>query len=642
MSATGEQLKAVLSKVHRLVIRAFAGAGKSYTLRLIAEAHPDEQILLLCYNKAIQLEAAASFPSNVTCKTTHSVAWFPYGERYKQAKKIGNLKPYHLTKAYAKNGMTDVFAKAIIETIENFMHSGEFEFMAGHVPASQSSRFHAVLLEWCRDCVWPAMCDVENRAIPMPEDGYLKLYQLSQPDLSARYDANGARISGYDRILYDEAQDANGATLDIVLSQSIPVAFVGDPYQSIYLFRKAINALDLVQADEVLNLTESRRFGQGIASLATLLLSTYRDEPLPVRTAFPDMDTLYTVDRSRQYTLLGRTNGSLFRQAVSMLGRQRMYFVGGLDRYPFDRLVELWHLMSGRADLVTDQLFRNYPSFARLEKYAQDTDDIEILALIAVVKEFTSRIPDLVARIKDEAVPDYAADEADVKLSTIHRAKGLEFEQVVLLSDFKQMVTDDGELVELRTPELRQELNLYYVAVTRAIRAIELNEQILRVLDTLAIAGDVAAIDILLDVEKGGSLGSPSSLSSEHNRAAESVEITEQAGAAPIAAGQIFAPGVVDTRDVSRNRFLGDHVGHRADVEEGAGIEAAIRDAILVGGELTAAGIAEYIERDHAEVVATIVSMIEAEQLSPKLFAKSPEIAEKLDGAGGESARLFL
>lgn len=46
-----------------LMIAALAGTGKTCTLKMIAETYPERRGLYLSYNKALQLEAKAKFPS---------------------------------------------------------------------------------------------------------------------------------------------------------------------------------------------------------------------------------------------------------------------------------------------------------------------------------------------------------------------------------------------------------------------------------------------------------------------------------------------------------------------------------------------------------------------------------------------------
>src|SRR3954468_20636869 len=55
-----------------LRVLAFAGAGKTTALKLLAEADPSPA-LYLAYNKAAQLQAR--FPAHVACRTVHSLAY---------------------------------------------------------------------------------------------------------------------------------------------------------------------------------------------------------------------------------------------------------------------------------------------------------------------------------------------------------------------------------------------------------------------------------------------------------------------------------------------------------------------------------------------------------------------------------------
>lgn len=111
--------------------------------------------------------------------------------------------------------------------------------------------------------LWQAMSDPDG-TFPVTHDTYLKLFQLSGPDLSRRWDT----------ILFDEAQDANPVTSALVLGQRCRIVLVGDRYQQIYRFRGADDALShpsLSGADR-LWLTQSFRFGPAVAAMANLLL----------------------------------------------------------------------------------------------------------------------------------------------------------------------------------------------------------------------------------------------------------------------------------------------------------------------------------------------------------------------------------
>ena len=55
----------------RLVVKAYAGTGKTTTLVKYARNNLDSRILCPAYNRAIRDEGKRKFPANVDCKTSH-------------------------------------------------------------------------------------------------------------------------------------------------------------------------------------------------------------------------------------------------------------------------------------------------------------------------------------------------------------------------------------------------------------------------------------------------------------------------------------------------------------------------------------------------------------------------------------------
>ena len=63
---------------------------------------------------------------------------------------------------------------------------------------------------------------------------------------------------------------------------------------------------------------------------------------------------------------------------------------------------------------------------------------------------------------------------ADIIFTTTHKAKGLEYEQVIMADDFitkKELINPKNKISYLKAIE---ELNIYYVAATRAKKAIKM------------------------------------------------------------------------------------------------------------------------------------------------------------------------
>jgi hypothetical protein len=98
----------------------------------------------------------------------------------------------------------------------------------------------------------------------------LKVWAQTEPRIEA------------DFILFDEAQHSDGVMLSTLgLQRHAQIIYVGDPYQQIYEWRSAVNAMAQIDAPECA-LTESFRFGPTFAALASRILALL-GERTPVR-----------------------------------------------------------------------------------------------------------------------------------------------------------------------------------------------------------------------------------------------------------------------------------------------------------------------------------------------------------------------
>jgi ATP-dependent exoDNAse (exonuclease V) beta subunit len=106
-----------------------------------------------------------------------------------------------------------------------------------------------------------------------------------------------------------------------------------------------------------------------------------------------------------------------------------------------------------------------------LEDFAESTGDNTLIQLIKIVLEYGRDLPEFINKIKMAQVADEHRLEADIIYSTIHRCKGLEYDEVFILDDFiNEDVIDrakqDNDPKTLQIIE--EEINILYVAVTRA------------------------------------------------------------------------------------------------------------------------------------------------------------------------------
>ncbi|XP_038594426.1 F-box DNA helicase 1 [Micropterus salmoides] len=507
-----------IKKDHVVKIVAFAGTGKTTTLVKYAEQRPHLRFLYVAFNKSVADEAQRRFPRNVDCKTVHSLAYGEVGKSYRLHQKLTfNLKPFTVSSALPEGRGGFAKAKVVVTTLNAFMASTDPTINTSHVPSTRIiKKHHRVEIPeiekpfFVHDAqtIWNKMRDVnekEKDAYHMTHDGYLKLWQLRvpKPKLSDQYDV----------LFIDEAQDCTPAIMDVLLSQRCGKILVGDPHQQIYTFKGAVNALNFVDHTHIYYLTQSFRFGAEIAYVgATILKVCKKVEKILVggkqkggvcdETAEKVEAALRTgVSTSQGKTaILSRCNVSVFSEAVRLIDANplcRVHFIGGVKGIGLERIQDIWLLMQGpdqQRKFIKDRLIRcfskkNQNGFWALKTYATQTEDRELEAKLIIVEKYKSRIPELVERLENCSEEDF--HKADFIVGTVHKAKGLEFDNVKVSDDFVKVPCSSHNLHFIpdfsfdKIPD--DEWNLLYVAVTRAKISLIITNNIRRI---LTVAGE--------------------------------------------------------------------------------------------------------------------------------------------------------
>jgi ATP-dependent exoDNAse (exonuclease V) beta subunit len=119
-----------------------------------------------------------------------------------------------------------------------------------------------------------------------------------------------------------------------------------------------------------------------------------------------------------------------------------------------------------------------------LEEYIQKTEDNSLSMIVEVVKEFGNRLPGLISELKTHHTT--VKEEADMIFSTVHRCKGMEYDEVTLLNDFfneeklkKVIAQSEGANISTHDKNrLTEEVNILYVAATRAKNKLSIPPEI--------------------------------------------------------------------------------------------------------------------------------------------------------------------
>ncbi|XP_035759775.1 F-box DNA helicase 1 isoform X2 [Egretta garzetta] len=523
INLTHEQQRILNHKIEpgqTVKIMAFAGTGKTSTLVKYAEKFTDLNFLYVTFNKAVAERGRGVFPRNVTCKTFHSLAFGSVGKHYKEKGKLNfsKMSVYSVSSLIQNRKGQSLFirGKTVLQTLENFFASSDEEICEEHTPIwfknthgqreLVSREEKEINVREAKE-IWHNMKkldgDVEKK-YKITCDGYLKLWQLSKPQLS-----------GYDAIFVDEAQDCTPAIVDIVLSQTCGIILVGDPHQQIYTFRGAVNTLYTVPHTHVYYLTQSFRFGPEIAYVGATILDVckkIRNKTLVGGNQKGDVRG----SMGGKITVLSRSNFNVFEDAVKLTGRERpikIHVIGGLARFGLSRIYDIWKL-SQPADereksnlVINDSFIRKWEEtqgFLGLKEYAEHVDDKDLEVKIAIVDKYKERIPELVQKIESSHVSCEAM--ADYLIGTVHQAKGLEFDTVLVADDFVEVPHLSGNYQRRANfgigANLEDEWNLLYVAVTRAKKHLLMSKYLEQL---LALAGEhFLRVELTSEASKDG------------------------------------------------------------------------------------------------------------------------------------------
>lgn len=495
----------LIGEAHQLKIVAGAGCSKTTTLGMCADT-AQVRSLYLAFNKAMVEEAKNKFPAWVTVKTTHGLAYGVTGldiahklvrPRGKYVNVLGTgseiAREFKIGPLRLESGKSITAAGigvAVKNTVNRFEYSADSKLAVRHVsyqslgklveePGFSADHFNALVLGYAQK-LWERRTDPKDCALAT-HDTYLKLYQLSKPDLS-----------GYDVIYLDEGQDTNDCVLSIVQAQKSKIVIVGDPYQQIYGWRGSVNAMEKFTCDEA-TLSTSFRFGQEVADVANLILGVNGAVNLTLKGWDQLKSSIQTYLMGNQenelHARLYRTNAALIADGVELI-KKGLVVAMEIDVQDFTRLLESALALSECR--VKDVKHENLVAFDTWEALVEEA---------RLVGGELARIVNLINRNEAYKVLAVLGDytkplHPDVILTTAHKSKGREFDVVVLADDFPSCYNQDGQWIGLD----EMERNLLYVAATRARKVLVTNATIEEIAERRKLQGKGVSGGLIIDV----------------------------------------------------------------------------------------------------------------------------------------------
>lgn len=486
-----------------LAVQAGAGTGKSTTLAFIADAQrrrrPGATAWYLTFNKRNAEEVQATFKkyglTNARASTAHS-----YANRACRATpslrhmverlnrrdlKIGEeLRLLGIGRASRCLAATiDVdavtptddgirvprhdpsftvqrrFYTLTRKTVDKFCQSADDEVTWKHVPslAELQPQLRPLVrreLIASGQRMWDELCRPTS-PLGTGHGHYLKAWALTRPTIG----------SPGDILLYDECQDANPVLAEVVVAQRgrVQLALVGDEFQQVYTFTGSVDAMKgFIALPDVttLPLTESRRFGPIIAAEANRVLDTLDPAGEGIRLAGIGprnglVRHLYTDEDTHTVTaIVCRTNALVIDHIMTQLQAGRRVY-STIDIQDLRRLAKDVQLVeAGRAEEAKNEVLQGFTDLDLWNEWLEDDEpeNQELRDKVKVILEYgIAQITELASVLKTKP------DDADVTVSTVHKAKGGTWDRVLV--DMGEQPIDDED---------HEKLRLLYVALTRA------------------------------------------------------------------------------------------------------------------------------------------------------------------------------
>src|SRR2546421_6723569 len=343
LSPTAEQshiIDQIRTTDDNLMVVALAGTGKTTTLEMIQAASPKKPVLCLAFNKKIAEEMKSRFNSSCAVHTFNGL-----GHRIWQKANAKNLtlnpkKSQELFKTLV-DGLTKAERGEAWSCYWEVINAIAQAKSLGYIPTGKfpnakrlidSNAFYRSLDEQPSEATKDLTETLLTESIKASYDGYIDYNdQIYMPALF------GGTFPRFPHVLVDEAQDlspTNHAMLDKLVKGRLSI--VGDPWQSIYGFRGAVQqGMDMLRDRfrmKPLDLTISFRCPKRIVENVHWHVPKMRWNREGGKVErLRDLDHRSVTDGA---AIICRNNAPLFRLAFDLLSRGRSVSVAGSDIGP--------------------------------------------------------------------------------------------------------------------------------------------------------------------------------------------------------------------------------------------------------------------------------------------------------------------
>lgn len=440
-----------------ILLSALAGAAKTSTLVMIAEAIPDVQLLCLAFNKKIADEMQSRLPNNCRAMTLNSLGHRTWGEATGRRVQINASKTYEIVKQLVDSSP---FRSELYENFAELIRIVDFGKTCGYVPDGHYEKAKRLYGDEFFAHIEQKLTDLEVELVRDATLTSLKLAFEGKCDYNDQILMPTVFHGAFPRFpvtLIDEAQDLsalNHATLRKMIGQRRLIA-VGDPNQAIYGFRGAHEeSMGKLKSEfdmHEMHLSISFRCPKAVVRHAHWRAPTMRWPEWAVEGEVRHWKQWGPSDLPEDATILCRNNAPLFRLAIKLLMNGRPVELHGKDVVA--GITKVMRKFGGSEMRAADVLDRiNAWEEQQKEKnkhraHGSIEDRAECMRIFTLQG---ATLGDALAYAQH-----LVQMHSPLKMMTGHKGKGLEFDNVFILDAF--LIGND-----------EQEPNLRYVMQTRA------------------------------------------------------------------------------------------------------------------------------------------------------------------------------
>ncbi len=465
-----------------LAVIARAGAAKTSSLVLLAEALPETDILCLAFNKAIAEEMTERLPPNCEAKTLHGLGYKAWWQFIRTKCKVNDRKIYYLLKDLIDDldgdDRSDAYG-SMAETLD-FIKKGK---ATGYLPDSYQGH-------------WRPLCGDDDFFASLPmEPTYLQMSLVQDVSALSFKMALSGEIDFDDMIfcpaicsvswptptltLIDEAQDLSPINHHILkkIVRNRRIIAVGDPCQAIYGFRGAdadsMDRLIKMFDMDILHLTISFRCARSICDNAKWRAPDMRSPEWA-----EDGEVSRPIDWSAESLALGdaiicRNNAPLFSMAIRMIECDLLPEIAGKDiAGPLKKIMKKLGSPKQLKIAVIYALDEWRDKELRRARDGAKGNIHDKHACILIMLERTKTLGDATAYLDH-----LLARDGRIHLMTGHKSKGLEFDTVFFLDANLCRIDRDQDANIKYVIETRAKKRLIYVSVA-TFEAEEMEEEL--------------------------------------------------------------------------------------------------------------------------------------------------------------------